>query len=136
MAIKRNSKKEKDFVSEYIKTGNGTKTALKVYNIKTEGKTKKQIENTAASIACELLRKPQILRDLEAAADIAKNVIIELAQYSENDNVRLGASKDILDRAGFKPVERTENKTDINVTEMSREELIKQYSNYGSKRRE
>ena len=44
----------------------------------------------------------------------------ELAESSESDSVRLGAIKDLLDRAGLKPVERIEQTT---VEKMSDEEI-------------
>lgn len=53
------TKKEKGFVKDYLKTGNGTQAVLKNYDTKNE--------NTAATIAYENLRKPKILSAVEGA---------------------------------------------------------------------
>ena len=89
--------KQKIFVEEYLKTGNATKSALKAYDTN---------YNTASVIASENLEKPSIKQALANQAEQALNVIIELSNSSSNDNVRLQASKDILDRAGYKPIEK------------------------------
>ena len=44
----------------------------------------------------------------------------ELAESAESESVRLGAVKDLLDRAGLKPVERIETTT---IESMSKEEI-------------
>jgi phage terminase small subunit len=105
------SKKQREFVKEYIDTGHGTNSALKAYDITLEGKTKVEIERTASTIAWENLGKPKIIKAIQDASSIAQSVVVELAQNSSNDSVRLGASKDILDRAGFKPVDKTDHTT-------------------------
>ena len=51
------SKKERGFVKEYIKTGNGTQSALKVYDTKSY--------MTGAMIASENLKKPKIIKALQ-----------------------------------------------------------------------
>lgn len=53
------TRKQKIFVEEYIETGNGTQSALKAYDTESD--------NTAAQIATENLRKPQIVKALEEA---------------------------------------------------------------------
>jgi len=49
--------KQRNFVKEYISTGNATKSALKVYNTKNY--------NTAKTIAHENLTKPYLIREIE-----------------------------------------------------------------------
>lgn len=49
--------KEKGFVKDYLKTGNGTEAALANYDTESE--------NTAAAIASQNLRKPKILNLVE-----------------------------------------------------------------------
>jgi phage terminase small subunit len=102
------SKKQRGFVRDYLNTGNGTRAALANYNIR--GKNK---ENIAASIAKENLTKPQIKTILDGAAADAMARIIELSMNAENENVRLAANKDILDRAGYKPMEKMDMKAEI-----------------------
>lgn len=94
------TKKQEIFVKEYLDTGNGTQSALKAYNT--------EDENTAAVIAWENLRKPKIQEAIQDSASIAQSIILELAQTATNETVKLNASKDILDRAGFKPVDKQE----------------------------
>ena len=36
------------------------------------------------------------------------NILSDLAENAESESVRLGATRDLLDRAGFRPVERHE----------------------------
>lgn len=56
------TKKEKGFVTEYLKTGNGTLSALKNYEIESEHPA-----NVAAAIASENLRKPKIAQAIAEA---------------------------------------------------------------------
>lgn len=103
----RLTKKEKGFADEYLETGNGVQSALKNYDTDVYG--------TAASIASENLNKPKVKAYLESKAEKAAEFIFELAETSEVDSVRLNASKDILDRAGFKVAEPVVEKTQGNT---------------------
>lgn len=98
---KRFSVKQKNFADRFLETGNGVQSILETYNT-TDYKT-------AGVMACENLKKPIIIEYMNSKAMDAASVIVELSQHSDNDNVRLNASKDILDRSGFKPVEKTQN---------------------------
>ena len=100
--------KQEKFVKEYLDTGNGTQAALEAYDIKTEGKSKQHIENTAAAIASENLRKDKIIAFLESVSEQVASNIYKLAISAESEQVQLGAGKDILDRAGYKPVDKSE----------------------------
>lgn len=53
------TKKQREFVKEYVDTGNGTKAALEVYDTDSI--------NTASSIASENLRKPNIINAIQEA---------------------------------------------------------------------
>lgn len=92
--------KQKEFVKEYLDSGNGTQSALKVYDTKDP--------NVAGAIASENLRKPKIRQMIEDACETAFSTVFALAVGAENENVRLNASKDILDRGGLKPIEQTD----------------------------
>ena len=48
--------------------------------------------------------------------------IIEMAQSAESEAVRLNACKDLMDRAGFKPIDKTE--TEITTTEAKTTEQL------------
>lgn len=120
---KRFSVKQKNFADRFLETGNGVQSILETYNT-TDYKT-------AGVMACENLKKPKIIEYMKSKAMDAASVIVELSQNSDNDNVRLNASKDILDRSGFKPVEKTQNinmniQSDFKISEIEKK-LIDEY---------
>jgi phage terminase small subunit len=95
MAIKL-TKKEKGFVHDYLKTGNGTKAALKNYNTTDE--------NTAAAIASENLRKPKIENYIASLLPddlLAEKHLALLNKEDENGNIDVMAVKAGLDM-GYK----------------------------------
>lgn len=92
--LPRLTKKQKDFAKAYLETGNGRQAALKAYDTDSP--------NTAGALASENLTKPNIRAYLESKAEKAAEFVYELAEGAENETVRLNASKDILDRSGFK----------------------------------
>ena len=55
------SKKQFDFAKEYAKTGNGTQSALKVYDT--------EDPNTANQIAVDNLRKPIVIKAIKSIAE-------------------------------------------------------------------
>lgn len=95
--------KQKKFADTYLDTGNGTKSAFEVYDVTNE--------NSAAAQSSRVLRNVKVQEYLESKAEKAASRVFELSLQDENKPVALGASKDILDRAGFKPVEKTESHT-------------------------
>lgn len=97
------TKKQKDFVREYAKHGNGVKAALKVYNL--GGKGGKHALQTAGSIASENLKKPDVRAFFKGIAQEMADIVREIAREGETHTVRLQAAKDVLDRAGYKPVD-------------------------------
>jgi hypothetical protein len=92
------TKKQKAFADSYIETGNGRQSALKVYD------TKSPI--VAGSIATENLTKPNVIEYLQGISYRVANHIEKLAFGAESENVQVVASKDILDRAGYKPTDK------------------------------
>ena len=108
------TKKQKVFADELLDTGLKAKSALKAYDT-----TKIEV---AAVIANENLKKPNVIAYLESKADRAAERIVELSEQDEALPVALGASKDILDRAGFKPIEKSVTvNLDAELTESARE---------------
>ncbi len=95
----RLTKKEKGFADKYLETGNRTQAALDVYETTDY--------MTAANIGSENLKKPKVIAYLESKADRAAERIVELSEQEKMLPVALGASKDILDRAGYKPIEKS-----------------------------
>lgn len=120
MTQEKLTKKEKDFADAYIETGNGTQSALKAYDTDSP--------NVASAIAVGNLRKQRVQEYLEDKAEVAASIIFSLAQSSENDAVRLNASKDIMDRSGYKPVEKSINlNVEAEITNPKAKELADKY---------
>lgn len=96
----------------------GTQAALAAYNLGTQGG--KQLEMTAAQIASENLRKPQIMAVLQSASEMAEKTVVEALQadrtvvskggtWKEADHaVRLRAADSILDRLHGRATQRIE----------------------------
>jgi len=47
------------------------------------------------------------------------NILSDLAENAESESVRLGATRDLLDRAGFRPVDRHEIVKEKTVEELN-----------------
>ena len=93
--------KQRKFADIYAVTGNGTEAALAAYN--TTRRT------TAAMIATENKTQPNVRAYLASKAQEMSEIVTNLARASEQDAVRLNAAKDILDRAGYKPVDKSQS---------------------------
>jgi len=119
------TQKQQGFAIDYLKTGNATEAALQNYN--TEDRV------TAGAIGYENLKKPQIQDFLIDKAQRAAEIVFQIAEYGESDQVRLSASKDILDRAGYKAVEKHLN-VNMEVKEISPrlQKLAKKLKQHGS----
>lgn len=110
------TKKQKEFADEYLETGNGVKAALKAYGT--------DDYNTAGVIAHENLNKPKIIEYFESVSSNVAANMYKLALSAESEQVQVSAGKDVLDRAGYKPVDRKDITTDgekINQVTISQE---------------
>lgn len=103
------TKKAKAFAKDYIETGNATLAVKNNYNVSSD--------NSAASAGSRLLRNSKVREYIEDKAETVAAIVFEIAQFGESDSSRLSASKDILDRAGFKPIERTHSINEVIVYE-------------------
>ena len=70
----------------------------------------------------------ELHRNFTEIAPRALNILTDLAENAKSDSIRLGATRDLLDRAGFRPVDRHEI-----VEEKSVEELNAQLVNFVGK---
>jgi len=95
---KRITPKQKKFAKEFIETGNATEAVVRSYNVKDR--------DVAKVVGAENLTKPNVLKLIESYAPKAQLRMEELSAQEKNLSVALGASKDILDRAGYKPVDK------------------------------
>ena len=48
-----------------------------------------------------------------------RNILSDLAENAESESVRLGATRDLLDRAGFRPVDRHEIVKEKSIEELN-----------------
>jgi len=116
------TKKQKDFADDYLIHWVAAKAARKAYNIKP---TKDQ--NVKAAVIWHLnINKPNIQEYIKENAQIAASVIMELLQNKKTPAaVRLNASKDVLDRAWYKPIDRVQSlDIKMNLEDLSPLELL------------
>ncbi len=75
--------------------------------------------------ACKLRRDcadeitEELHRNFAEIAPRALNILTDLADNAESESVRFGATRDLLDRAGFRPVDRHEIVKDKSVEELN-----------------
>ena len=101
------SPKQIKFVEAYLKDGNATQAVIDAgYNVKS-----RDVAKTQGSV---LLKNEKVWALIENSAETAQSNMLKLANGAKNESVRLGANKDILDRAGFSPVQKTQTTT-INI---------------------
>lgn len=120
ISMEQRRDRDEEFVAEFVKNGgNATQAALSV------GVS----EASARTIGYRL--KMRLTADIDAEqrealkgySSKALNQIQELAESAVSEKVKLDANKDLLDRAGWKPVDKSEV-TEVNQWETaSREEL-------------
>ena len=103
------------FVEEYVRSGDHLEAAKKAGYKDT---------HTLRNQACKLRREcadqktDELHLNFAEIAPRALNILSNLAENAESESVRVGATRDLLDRAGFRPVDRHEV-----VNEKSLEEL-------------
>lgn len=99
---RRLTEKEKRFADLWLKNGhNGTRAALAVYDSKSP--------KVAGITAARALARDRVMAYIQGCAEIAAENVFELANAAKNEQVRLAANKDILDRSGFKAAEKHES---------------------------
>jgi phage terminase small subunit len=96
--MKKLTLKQLNFAEQYLETGNATEAADRVYKPKNRA--------TARAIGSENLAKPNIRAFLDENAGDAAAMIYKLSQAAKNETVRLNASRDILDRTGYRPADK------------------------------
>ena len=99
------TEQRKQFVEAYCRLGNGTLAAKEAGY-----KDSPSLVNQASKLKREL--SAEISEELRSsfmnAAPKALSILMDLAENSASDSVKFQASKDLLDRAGFRPVGRRE----------------------------
>jgi phage terminase small subunit len=118
--MKTNNAQQERFVEMFLLTGNAAKAA----EIAGYGSPKQrgyELKNKFKNLIEE--RQKRMLQD---SIPLAINQLITMVQNAESEAVRLNAVKDLLDRGGFKPVDKIEQ-TVTSVEEKSTDELLKEY---------
>ena len=118
--MKTNNAQQERFVEMFLLTGNAAKAA----EIAGYGSPKQrgyELKNKFKNLIEE--RQKRMLQD---SIPLAINQLIAMVQGAESEAVRLNAVKDLLDRGGFKPVDKIEQ-TVTSIEEKSTDELLKEY---------
>ena len=104
------------FIEHYSLTGNATQSAVEA------GYSEKTAKQKGYELKKNLRHEINDQTQKVLADKIHQNLhfLSELAEKAESESVRLGAIKDLLDRAGLKPVERIEQ---TNIEQKSNEEI-------------
>ena len=107
---------QQKFIDYFVLTGNASQSAVDAgYSEKTSRQKGHELKNLYRS---EIVQATQKLLIDQVPAGL--RWLNELAESAESESVRLGAIRDLLDRAGLKPVERVETTT---IEKMSSEEI-------------
>ena len=120
------TEKQDKFIETYALTGNATKAAIAA------GDSEKTATIKGSQLKSQL--HSEIQREVQKiiADKIPASLkwLTDLAEGAESESVRLGAIKDILDRAGLKPVDKVETTT---IDQMSAEDIKKELESLGYK---
>ena len=113
------TEQQETFIEQYILHGNAARAAESAgyAHAKQRGY---ELKNKFASEIEERTKK--MIKD---AVPSAMRMLQRLAEEAESESVRLGAVKDILDRAGLKPTEKIQQEIS-QVEQKSTEELQKE----------
>ena len=99
------TEQRKQFVEAYCRLGNGT-LAAKEAGYKDSPSLVNQASKLKRELSSEIAE--ELTANFMSAAPKALSILMDLAENSASDSVKFQASKDLLDRAGFRPVDRRE----------------------------
>ena len=99
------TEQRKQFLEAYCRLGNGTMAAKEAGS-----KDSSSLVNQASKLKRELSSEiaEELTANFMSAAPKALSILMDLAENSASDSVKFQASKDLLDRAGFRPIDRRE----------------------------
>ena len=120
LSIEERQDRDSDFIAEFINNGGNATQAAKTVGVS---------DGSASTVGYRM--KNRLINDIEAEqkealkgyASKALHQIQTLAETAVSENVRLKANSDLLDRAGWKPVERSEVTEVTDLQNMTDEEL-------------
>ena len=118
--IEQREDRDSDFIAEFIDNGGNATQAAKAVGVS---------ETSASTVGYRL--KNRLTKEIdkaqrEALKGYAPKAITQIQNLAENavsENVRLSANRDLLDRAGYKPVERSEVTEVTDISNMSTGEI-------------
>ena len=99
------TEQRKQFVEAYCRLGNGT-LAAKEAGYKDSPSLVNQASKLKRELSSEIAE--ELTANFMSAAPKALSILMDLAENSASDSVKFQASKDLLDRAGFRPMDRRE----------------------------
>ena len=91
--------KQKEWADRFIEYGNGTKAAIETYDC---------IYTTAKTISTKNRIKPNIVAYIEGKQPVYISKMEKL-MHAKSEQVQFQATRDLLDRSGLKPVEKTQS---------------------------
>ena len=120
LSIEERQNRDSEFIGEFINNGGNATQAAKTVGVS---------DGSASTVGYRM--KNRLINNIEAAqkealkgyASKALHQIQTLAETAVSENVRLKANSDLLDRAGWKPVERSEVTEVTDLQNMTTEEL-------------
>ena len=120
LSIEERQDRDSDFVAEFINNGGNATQAAKTVGVS---------DGSASTVGYRM--KNRLINDIEAEqkealkgyASKALHQIQTLAETAGSENVKLNANRDLLDRAGWKPVEKSEVTEVTDVQNMTDEKL-------------
>ena len=120
LSIEERQDRDSDFIVEIINNGGNATQAAKTVGVS---------DGSASTVGYRM--KNRLINDIETEqkealkgyASKALHQIQTLAETAVSENVRLKANSDLLDRAGWRPVERSEVTEVTDLQNMTTEEL-------------
>ena len=120
LSIEERQVRDSEFVDEFINNGGNATQAAKTVGVS---------DGSASTVGYRM--KNRLINNIEAAqkealkgyVSKALHQIQTLAETAVSENVRLKANSDLLDRAGWKPVEKSEITEVSDLQNMTTEEL-------------
>ena len=99
------TEQRKQFVEAYCRLGNGT-LAAKEAGYKDSPSLVNQASKLKRELSAEI--SEEFRSSFMNVAPKALSILMDLAENSASDSVKFQASKDLSDRAGFRPIDRRE----------------------------
>ena len=122
------TEKQKDFVTNFILHGNAAKAARDAGYGNINDSAKRRGHELKLRYKDYIAH--QVANNISGYAPAALAMIADIAKNGESEAIRLKAAIDLMDRAGYKPTTKTEQKT-IAVEERSTEELEEELKQLG-----